>query len=67
MLIGGYDDKAEKFELYFVDYLGSLVKVPFASHGYGGYFSIALMDRYHREGMTNLYYDLNFLGCISLP
>ncbi|XP_047000004.1 proteasome subunit beta type-2 [Schistocerca americana] len=51
MLIAGYDD-ADGPELYFLDYLASLVKIPYAAHGYGGYFALSIMDRYHKPNMT---------------
>lgn len=61
MLIGGYDEKTDKFELFYLDYLGALVKVPFAVHGYGGYFSTSIMDRYHKDGE----YIVSLEGCIK--
>ncbi|KAG9120617.1 Proteasome subunit beta type-4 [Ceratobasidium sp. 392] len=33
--------------LYWIDYLGTLAEVPFAAHGYGSYFVLSLLDRYH--------------------
>lgn len=50
MLLAGYDDNANSCELYFIDYLASCVKVPYAAHGYGGMFSMSVLDRYHRHG-----------------
>lgn len=35
-----------------MDYLASAVRVPYAAHGYGGYFSLAIMDRYHVKKAT---------------
>ena len=29
-----------------------MVKAPYAHHGYGGLFSIGIMDRYYRPDMT---------------
>lgn len=51
MLIGGYDEE-EGPELYFMDYLSALVKLPFAVHGYGSFFSLSVMDRYYKEDLT---------------
>jgi len=48
LLIGGYDDE-EKGSLYYMDYLASSVKVPFAVHGYGAMILLGLLDRYHRQ------------------
>merc|ERR1712223_1225495 len=42
LMITGKGD--ESFELYTLDYLASMVKVPFAVHGYGGFFAKALQD-----------------------
>ncbi|XP_012278895.1 proteasome subunit beta type-2 [Orussus abietinus] len=51
LIMVGYDDETGP-ELYFIDYLASCVKVPYASHGYGGYFSLAILDRHHRYDMS---------------
>lgn len=53
LLLAGYDDETGP-ELYFVDYLASMVKVPYAAHGYGGFFSLSIMDRYHKAGKGEL-------------
>lgn len=45
LLIGGYDLADHKPTLYWIDYLGTVVEVPFAAHGYGSYFSLSLLDR----------------------
>ena len=47
--MGGYDKETGP-ELYYLDYLASLVKLPFAAHGYGSYFVLSLLDRHYREG-----------------
>lgn len=49
VLIGGIADG--RGQLYWMDYLASMVKVPFAAHGYGAYFCMGLLDRLYREGM----------------
>ncbi|XP_012252864.1 proteasome subunit beta type-2 [Athalia rosae] len=51
LLMAGYDDETGP-ELYFIDYLASCVKVPYAAHGYGGFFSLAIMDRYHNLDLS---------------
>uniref|UniRef100_A0A7S1NG49 Proteasome subunit beta n=1 Tax=Eutreptiella gymnastica TaxID=73025 RepID=A0A7S1NG49_9EUGL len=38
--------------LWYMDYLGSMEKVPFATQGYGGTFCMAILDRYYKEDMT---------------
>lgn len=50
-LLAGYSERTGP-ELYWMDYLASMIKTPFATHGYGGMFSIAIMDRYYRSDMT---------------
>jgi 20S proteasome subunit beta 4 len=56
LLIGGYD-KDEGAQLYFLDYLASMVKVPYAAHGYGGYFSLSIMDRLYRPSKIIIYFQ----------
>lgn len=51
MILAGYD-KQEGPQLYFLDYLASMAEVKFTSHGYGGYFSLAIMDRYYMDNMN---------------
>lgn len=46
LLLAGYDDLKGP-ELYFTDYMASCVKVPYACHGYGGFFSLSILDKYH--------------------
>ena len=59
--MAGYDTESKECELYVLDYLASMVKAPFAAHGYGGFFTTALMDREYRKGIINLAtFFLNF-------
>lgn len=51
ILLSGYDEK-DGPSLYHMDYLAAMVKVPFATHGYGGYFSLSTLDRHWKPGMT---------------
>ncbi len=39
-------------KLYWIDYLATMVEVPFALHGYASYFCTSLLDRHWREGMN---------------
>lgn len=50
-LLAGYSERTGP-ELYWMDYLASMIKAPYATHGYGGMFSMAIMDRYYRADMT---------------
>ncbi|EED84127.1 predicted protein [Postia placenta Mad-698-R] len=52
LLIGGYDTSTSTPHLYWVDYLGTLSPVPFGAHGYGSYFGLSLLDRYHDPEAT---------------
>lgn len=51
MLIAGFDEH-EGASLYFMDYLASLVKLPFAIHGYGSFFGLSICDKYYKPNMT---------------
>jgi 20S proteasome subunit beta 4 len=37
LLLGGYDNIADKPTLYWIDYLASLAPLPYAAHGYAQY------------------------------
>ncbi|CAH0405577.1 unnamed protein product [Chilo suppressalis] len=51
MLVAGYDDQ-QGGQLYSLDFLAVCVKVPFASHGYGGLFSLSILDSYYKPTLT---------------
>ncbi|XP_043470388.1 proteasome subunit beta type-2-like [Leptopilina heterotoma] len=51
LLLAGHDDETGP-ELYFIDYLAACVKVPYASHGYGGFFSLTILDRLYDPSMS---------------
>ncbi|XP_050301649.1 proteasome subunit beta type-2-like [Anthonomus grandis grandis] len=51
LLLAGYDEN-EGPQLYYMDYLASVAKVDYAAHGYGGYFSLSIMDRNYLKNMT---------------
>ncbi|KAG6828665.1 hypothetical protein H0H92_007080 [Tricholoma furcatifolium] len=52
LLLGGYDTATSTPHLYWMDYLGTMTEVPFAAHGYGSYFALSLLDRYHDPEAT---------------
>ncbi|KAF9579375.1 Proteasome subunit beta type-4 [Lunasporangiospora selenospora] len=52
LLIAGFDVKTNKPELYWMDHLASSAEIPFGVHGYGAYYCLSLLDRYHREDIT---------------
>ncbi|XP_050537845.1 proteasome subunit beta type-2-like [Daktulosphaira vitifoliae] len=47
-MLGGFDPSKKQSYLYFIDYLGAQVDVPYGAHGYGGLMSITVMDRYYK-------------------
>eukprot|EP01102_Stenamoeba_stenopodia_P009990 TRINITY_DN2961_c0_g1_i3.p1 TRINITY_DN2961_c0_g1~~TRINITY_DN2961_c0_g1_i3.p1 ORF type:complete len:180 (-),score=36.64 TRINITY_DN2961_c0_g1_i3:40-579(-) len=51
LLLAGYD-KNEGSSLYFIDYLASMHKVEFGTHGYASYFISSIFDKNYRKGMT---------------
>ncbi|AMD21930.1 HFR075Wp [Eremothecium sinecaudum] len=52
VLVGGYDLRKEKPELYQIDYLGVKVELPYAAHGYAGFYTFSLLDHHYRPDMT---------------
>lgn len=51
VLLAGHDPQTGP-ELYYIDYLATMVKVPFGAHGYGAFFLMSVLDRYYREDMN---------------
>jgi len=60
LLVAGYDLPTHEPKLYWIDYLGTMATIPFAAHGYGSYFALSLLDKYHdpeatvEEGLATL-------------
>ncbi|SPO47270.1 probable multicatalytic endopeptidase complex chain PRE1 [Moesziomyces antarcticus] len=52
LLLGGFDLPTSEPALYWIDYLGTMATVPFAAHGYGAFFAMSTLDRYHRPDMS---------------
>ncbi|CCH60939.1 hypothetical protein TBLA_0D04430 [Henningerozyma blattae CBS 6284] len=52
VLIGGYDSTSKKPQLYQIDYLGTKVELPYAAHGYSGFYTFSLLDHHYRPDMT---------------
>jgi 20S proteasome subunit beta 4 len=52
LLLGGVEKETGEASLYFIDYLSSMQKVNFGAHGYGGYFSLSIMDKYYHDNLT---------------
>jgi len=51
ILLSGCEEKGGPV-LYHMDYLAAMMKVPFACHGYGSFFSLGVLDRHWRPGMN---------------
>ena len=51
MLVAGHDD-TDGPSLYWMDYLASCTKLPFAIHGYGSYFGLSICDKYYHKDLT---------------
>jgi len=58
LLLAGFEEH-EGPQLFFVDYLASMADVKYTAHGYGGFFSLSIMDRYYSETLNkNEAYEL---------
>merc|ERR1711907_247414 len=51
LLVAGFDEDAGP-QLYYIDHLSAMAKVPFAAHGHGSYFTFATMDAHYKPDMT---------------
>ncbi|XP_074641724.1 proteasome subunit beta type-2-like [Tubulanus polymorphus] len=51
LLLAGYDDE-DGPSLYYMDYLGSSVKLPFGCHGYGAFMSLSILDKMYKPDLT---------------
>lgn len=51
LLLAGYDNQ-DGPQLFFVDYLASMADVKYTAHGYGGFFSLSIMDRYYSDTLN---------------
>lgn len=55
MIVGGFGAEGDAHpgpQVYFIDYLASLARVPFATQGYGGMFTSSLLDNHYKPGMN---------------
>lgn len=60
LLIGGFNKHTNTAELFFLDHLATLSKVPFAIHGYPGFVATSVLDRLHNPNV-NLDEGINLL------
>jgi len=51
LLCAGWDEKNGP-TMHFVDYMAGMANVKRAAHGYGGYFTLGLLDRYWTPDMS---------------
>lgn len=52
LLMGGFDPDTNTSELYYMDYLAASVPVKFYAFGYGGMFTLSVMDKEYRPDMN---------------
>ncbi|CAM9468124.1 unnamed protein product [Pylaiella littoralis] len=55
LLMGGVDKRTEGKDdasLFWLDYLGTMQKVPYGAHGYGAAFTLSVMDREYIKGLS---------------
>merc|ERR1739838_285911 len=64
-LIAGFDKETGKAELYFMDHLASRIQTKYAAHGYGGFFTTALMDRHYRSDMSRAQAYALMIECVK--
>jgi 20S proteasome subunit beta 4 len=50
LLLGGVDESGAS--LYYLDYLGTMHKMPFGAHGYASNFVLSLFDRHYKPDLT---------------
>ena len=48
--MAGFDSEKDECQFYVMDYLASMVQTKYAAHGYGGFFTTALIDSKYRDG-----------------
>merc|ERR1712098_820801 len=63
--IAGFDVETGKAELYFMDYLASMIKAPYAAHGCGGFFTTSIMDRHFKSDMTRQQAYALMIECVK--
>ena len=51
-MLGGDEERSAEPALFVIYFLGTVVQVPFAAHGYASYLTLSTMDRYHRPDMS---------------
>lgn len=52
LLLGGLDPITKEPSLYWLDYLASCAKVPYAAHGYAQYYCLSILDKHHHPDIS---------------
>ncbi|RMZ87770.1 hypothetical protein DV736_g4996, partial [Chaetothyriales sp. CBS 134916] len=52
LLLGGVDPISKEPSLYWLDYLASSAKVPYAAHGYAQYYCLSILDKHHHPDIS---------------
>lgn len=52
VLLAGYDSNTGVPSLNWIDYLGTQSELPYAAHGYAGFYCTSLLDKHYRKGMS---------------
>ncbi|MCL4118388.1 UNVERIFIED_CONTAM: hypothetical protein GTU68_031249, partial [Idotea baltica] len=52
LLLGGYDTDQKESHLYYIDYLAASVPLDYYAFGYGGMFTLSVMDKEYHADMT---------------
>ncbi|KAL6716425.1 Proteasome subunit beta type-4 [Lecanora helva] len=51
LLLGGMDPITKQPHLYWLDYLASMIPVPYAAHGYAQYYCLSILDKHHNPNI----------------
>lgn len=52
LLLGGVDPITREPSLYWLDYLASCAKLPYAAHGYAQYYCLSILDKHHHPDIS---------------
>ncbi|CAA90462.1 putative proteasome subunit beta type-4 [Schizosaccharomyces pombe] len=52
ILLAGYETNLGKPELFWLDYLATCVRVPYACQGYSSFYCLSIFDRYYKPDLT---------------
>jgi 20S proteasome subunit beta 4 len=50
LILAGHDKNGP--EMYYIDHLACMVKLPYGMHGYGAFFVLGTLDKYYRYDMN---------------